>query len=630
MANRTLRVYLDHHIKRGDLLYKRNQEQPVQMSQYQRKVLDINQLADETKRQLLRKPDFQRSTTAWTPEECVDIIDSVLNNKVVPSVIMWLGPDRFQYVLDGGHRISVLIAWITDDWGDKSPIVFNDDQLEGQYREAARKVKDLLNRRGIGSYQEHQNAANRYREGIGQDQSFLSRPDLSNADQEMAERVRSWESIECGYSIQWVTGDYDAAEESFIKINKSGKRLTEWETKLVENRKSGFARTVVSVANPHDASHCWPDKDQESVNNESLKKKREELLKDITDLSKTLFHPGFELPIKSLFQPLMAPPAGQPEAKPGYLAEFFTITEGKKGLRTETKALLEETAKTSASLIVNNGLTLIQNAQDAVGNIHGSSPRSLSLIPLVYFYSPQGRYIRGLLYGILYWLNHGDSEDVHNRKLIFSSKRGEFEDLFIKQKDTFIERIYRRIGSGPEVTQPTSQYFNELLKFLLSEDFPEDSKKVDERHFLIIENLGKSSKNESEVSKNPANLGRRALNEKDRDKLAVNSYLDRADRCQICGGRMIPNHNTQVDHIVQFSHGGPTSIENSRFTHPFCNNNREKIENLKTGKLEIPLPKFEEKELKPQQLPLFSFMKWEDEVDDEEYKDEADQESAVN
>ena len=65
----------------------------------------------------LRKPDFQRETNQWTIEQIVIFLKSFLDNELVPSVILWKSPGKI-FVIDGAHRLSVLIAWIRDDYGD--------------------------------------------------------------------------------------------------------------------------------------------------------------------------------------------------------------------------------------------------------------------------------------------------------------------------------------------------------------------------------------------------------------------------------------------------------------------------------------------------------------------------------
>src|SRR3954468_9563853 len=66
---------------------------------------------------ILRKPDFQRETNHWTPEQVVSLLDCFVNGDLIPSVILWQSPTNI-FVIDGGHRLSVLRAWIEDDYGD--------------------------------------------------------------------------------------------------------------------------------------------------------------------------------------------------------------------------------------------------------------------------------------------------------------------------------------------------------------------------------------------------------------------------------------------------------------------------------------------------------------------------------
>jgi hypothetical protein len=52
----------------------------------------------------LRKPDFQRETNHWSPDQVVSLLECFVNG----------------FVIDGGHRLSVLRAWIEDDYGDQT------------------------------------------------------------------------------------------------------------------------------------------------------------------------------------------------------------------------------------------------------------------------------------------------------------------------------------------------------------------------------------------------------------------------------------------------------------------------------------------------------------------------------
>ena len=56
---------------------------------------------------LLRKPDFQRETNHWNPDQVVALLKCFVNGDLIPSVILWKS-DRHFFVIDGGHRLSVL------------------------------------------------------------------------------------------------------------------------------------------------------------------------------------------------------------------------------------------------------------------------------------------------------------------------------------------------------------------------------------------------------------------------------------------------------------------------------------------------------------------------------------------
>ncbi|MDY6938270.1 MAG: DUF262 domain-containing protein [Cyanobacteriota bacterium] len=67
----------------------------------------------------LRKPDFQRETNEWTSEKICGFIESFLDGDLIPAIILWRSSSSYYFVVDGSHRISSLIAWINDDYGDK-------------------------------------------------------------------------------------------------------------------------------------------------------------------------------------------------------------------------------------------------------------------------------------------------------------------------------------------------------------------------------------------------------------------------------------------------------------------------------------------------------------------------------
>ena len=66
---------------------------------------------------VLRKPDFQRETSNWSPEQVTDLVATFVGGDLIPAIILWRsGPHVF--VIDGAHRLSAIIAWLHDDYGD--------------------------------------------------------------------------------------------------------------------------------------------------------------------------------------------------------------------------------------------------------------------------------------------------------------------------------------------------------------------------------------------------------------------------------------------------------------------------------------------------------------------------------
>ena len=108
------KVNLDAMIPRADFASKPDEESSAEKIQ----TFSIEQLKqDSLLVHRLRKPDFQRETSHWDPKQILVFLKSFLDNELVPSVILWHSPSHV-FVIDGGHRISTLRAWIEDDYGD--------------------------------------------------------------------------------------------------------------------------------------------------------------------------------------------------------------------------------------------------------------------------------------------------------------------------------------------------------------------------------------------------------------------------------------------------------------------------------------------------------------------------------
>ena len=53
---------------------------------------------------VIRKPDFQRETSDWSPEKICDFIQSFIEGDLIPALILWQSGSQI-FVIDGAHRL---------------------------------------------------------------------------------------------------------------------------------------------------------------------------------------------------------------------------------------------------------------------------------------------------------------------------------------------------------------------------------------------------------------------------------------------------------------------------------------------------------------------------------------------
>jgi len=585
-----LKVYLDHLIPRESLRYERSTEnmgrRPSQQLTADLRMKDL--MRDQSPViDVLRKPDFQRATWAWTPEDCLSLLESVTNNQVIPSIIMWSSPENdLKYILDGGHRVSVVLAWLNDDWGEHLPDNdYGDEAREREIKTAAREIRRLVDAK-IGKISNYQDAFEEFRGVVSAGKA--PKVEMHPKRFEQAEFYNNLMFGNVGFPLQWVTGNYEIAERSFLKINKSGQKLSPWEELLVENRNSSFARAVMSISNTATARHYWPEHISDNVSNkEELEQKIKTIRQGVIDLHSSIFEPLFHTPIRTLQQPLLV---ADEYHKPYYLAEFLTVIEGGRGQATETTILMSRDRNAAPEDIVVSGATLIEHVREALEHIQGPSQRSLALIPTLYFYTDAGRYVRSLLYGFFYWLLSGESDDILQRKRVFSAHRRAFEDVLLVDKEHIVSGISRKTGSGPEVTNQTARYFQGLLELLVKHDDAVTSAQFSADYAALTDRLTEKrtrSTRSSEVTS-------RLFTEKQKSTTALRILFESTPHCGICGGLFDPHGDVQHDHITPASLGGQTTLDNQRMVHPFCNNhsNRTIIEGLRSKTHLLALPTF--------------------------------------
>lgn len=186
---------------------------------------------------LLRKPDFQRETNHWTSEQVATFVASFLDNEVIPSLILWKS-QSFVFVIDGGHRLSALRAWMEDDYGDRavSTLFYGADISEDQKR-IAKRTRNLIEAK-IGTFKALQD--------------LVGNPSATEEQKRRANLL-----FTRTLAVQWIQGSASVAETSFFKINSQGTPLDETETLLIENRRKPIAISARAILRAGAGHKYW-------------------------------------------------------------------------------------------------------------------------------------------------------------------------------------------------------------------------------------------------------------------------------------------------------------------------------------------------------------------------------------
>lgn len=465
---------------------------------------------------ILRKPDFQRETNHWTPDQVLSLLECFVSGDLIPSVILWKSP-TFLFVIDGGHRLSVLKAWVEDDFGDGYiSLKYFGDAISESQKKAARKTRDLINER-IGSY-------NQFKKKV--------------EGGEIDTRISS--ILSRALPVQWVKGDADKAEASFFKINTQGTPLDQIEQSLLENRKKPIAisaRAIIRAGRGHKYWSMFGKDNTEKI--ETLAKK----------LHLTLFEPEIQSPIRNLDLPL----------------------GGSKGIRTALQIIIEYLSiacitQTQKSQSIAYGtddengdqtISVLKKAEKLTNRITGNDKGSLGLHPAIFYYGPSGIHSSPLFLGTARFISEKicNNDDDFFRK--FSLSRSAIETALIEHKE-LIATILQKLGSSKRV-EVYSKIIGSVYNAAVSRN---DILEAD-----IVDWAGLTGKivvgNEKVKSK--------SFSDETKSKIFIQSALKHSIKCPLCEGYLDTNKSMSYDHIIRKEDGGLSDSENGQVTHPYCN-----------------------------------------------------------
>lgn len=465
---------------------------------------------------ILRKPDFQRETNHWTPDQVVSLLDCFVSGDLIPSVILWKSP-TYLFVIDGGHRLSVLKAWVEDDYGDEliSMRYFADAITENQ-KKAAKKTRELVNNK-IGSYQQ-----------------FKKKVESGEIDAKISSILSR------ALPVQWVKGDADKAEASFFKINTQGTPLDQIEQTLLENRKRPIpisARAIIRAGRGH---KYWSKFTSENT------KKIEQLAKE---LHTTLFEPEIKTPIRTLDLPL----------------------GGSKGIRTALQIIIEylsiscltQTDKSpsikSQTEDVDGEKTIdvLHKAKRLTNRITGNDKGSLGLHPAIYYYGPSGIHSSPLFLGTARFISEKLSNNDSDFFRKFSQNREKIEIALITHKE-LIATILQKLGSTKRI-ETYSKVINSIYASAIN------NQTITEEN--IVDWAGLTGK----IVVGGERAKTASFSDDTKSKIFIRDTLKHSMKCPLCKGYIDTNKSASYDHLVRVRDGGLGDSENGQITHPYCN-----------------------------------------------------------
>ena len=476
----------------------------------------------------LRKPDFQRETTHWAPTAVFDLVRAFLQGDLIPAVILWGRGDEI-FVIDGAHRLSALIAWIRDDYGDgaNSNAKFGSGLTDEQRRIADRTRKTI--NKEIGPYAEF---------------SGLLGQVVSNPVKAKYLHAIGTNSI----IIQWVTAaTTKAAEDSFFKINQAAQPIDPVERRILQSRTAPNAIASRCIARGGRGHKYWATFDvfrQERV---------EALGAEIWDI---LYKPPHTPPITSTDLPI----AGEGYNALPFVFNLVSLTNGVKIPNTTTNKTIgtpllpDDTGERT--------IDFLENVKERLILVSTNYSGSLGFHPLIYYYAKSGLFLSN---AFLASLEFAERLDKEGRKNDFTRIRRRFEE-YLHANKLFVTLTISRLGSGARSLDRISDLYWSIFEGMAQE-------MSDDALFgAFIERAEFVHLRQSQVPPPRFDMeaSKRGASRESKSAAFIRTALENPVRCDICGAAIHSNSVT-FDHVVRQEDGGDNQSGNLRPSHPYCN-----------------------------------------------------------
>lgn len=484
----------------------------------------------------LRKPDFQRETIQWTPAKVVNLIRSFLDADLIPAVILWRS-GRSIFVIDGAHRLSALLAWIFDDYGDrKRSIDYAGGRITDEQRKVAERTRQAVQKE-IGAYSEYQ--------------AFKNNRD--NAPEHLQKRLNNL-ADNC-IIAQWVTAtDAESAEKSFFRINQEASPIDPTERRLIKSRHSASAIAARAITHAGSGHKYWGDFTGEVQNS-------------IVETASSIYHALYDPPLgPATVTTLDVPIAGRGYNALPFIFDFVNMANGVSVADTTTKRDVSD--KLPADLDGSGTLSYLKKVRERVSRMTGDQSRSLGIHPVVYFYTRSGTFQPTALIAASQFI-----EDLAQRnKLIdFAKIRSQFENFLVIHKEA-MSLISHKFGSGERSLPWLVSYYGEIAKGLW------------EGHSLLAIQMAFAANPDFAFLTAPRPSGVRETSTKAKHSFSSGTKtaaffaaaLPTGTRCKICGA-LVHKNSIEFDHIINARDGGSGDASNGQVSHPYCNSVKDHL-----------------------------------------------------
>ncbi len=466
---------------------------------------------------LLRKPDFQRETNEWDKKRICDLIDCFISGSFIPSIILWENTENGNiYVIDGAHRLSALLAYINDDYGDK-------DVTHNFYGYNTIPEAEILLADSTRKYVNSR---------IG---AFV---DVMKDGGPKANGLKTH-----GFDLQWIGGDVKKAEDSFFKINQQGVILTPTEKELCKSREMPTCIATRAIIKGGTGTQYW----------KGFKAENQEKIKEIADeLNKLLFLPPFDIDGPSIL--VSNPLGGSITNATPMVFELLKIIKEKYKLGKEVRDTVNG-AETLDYLIITRKI---------IWKMLSKQPGSLGLFPSVYFYNSVGKYIQSVFLGIAQLLIENEPFDsIFLPK--FTKARERMESFLVNNK-VFLTQLNRTYGSKKKSYRHIKGFFQKLIE-LINEGHTDND---------IILKLKASENVLNENEKEEGRFRGSRFSKELKKAFDTKSEIENTIKCKICGGYIHPFSKSH-DHVLDKKLGGTSDSSNVQLTHMYCNNSKDKL-----------------------------------------------------